>query len=158
SCAAYGCNTFLTSSFDAAKRPFSELERGFLFAIPYAVTAVMMVLNSWHSDETQERRGHTALAYGVSGTCLILSVVSSSYSFWLSFAFLCFAIPGPFASLAPFWANAGETIPPAQLGVAIGVVNAVGNLGGYYGNVISGWLKQTTGGSIVASFSVLGSG
>ncbi len=157
-CAAYGCNTFLTSSFDNPNHAFTGVERGFLFAVPYLVTAVLMVLNSWHSDRTQERRGHAALAYGVSGACLIASVVVSRHSFWLSFAFLCFAIPGPFASLAPFWANAGEIIPRAHLGVVIGLVNAVGNLGGHYGNVIAGWLKHHTGGNITASFIALGSG
>ncbi|MBI3875860.1 MAG: MFS transporter [Verrucomicrobia bacterium] len=157
-CAAYGCNTFLTSSFDRPDQAFTEVQKGLLFAVPYLVTAVVMVLNSWHSDKTQERRGHIALVYAVSGTCLITSVLVSSYSFWLSFAFLCLAIPGPFASLAPFWANAGETIPHAYLGAVIGLVNAVGNLGGHYGNVIAGWLKQTTGGSIRASFIALGSG
>jgi MFS family permease len=154
-CAAYGCNTFLTSSFG---NRFSEVERGFLFAVPYLVTAVAMVVTSRHSDKTQERRAHAAVVYGTSGICLIASVLVSNYSFWLSFAFLCFAIPGPFASLAPFWANASETISPAHLGVVIGLVNAVGNLGGHYGNVIAGWLKQTTGGSITASFVTLGSG
>ncbi len=157
-CAAYGCNTFLTSSFDRPDRTFTEVQKGLLFAVPYLVTAVVMVLNSWHSDKTQERRGHVALVYAMSGTCLIASVLVSSYSFWLSFALLCLAIPGPFASLAPFWANAGETIPHAYLGAVIGLVNAVGNLGGHYGNVIAGWLKQTTGGSIRASFIALGSG
>ncbi|MBI3414997.1 MAG: MFS transporter [Verrucomicrobia bacterium] len=157
-CAAYGCNTFLTSSFDRAGRPFTGLEKGLLFAVPYIVTALMMVLNSRHSDKTQERRGHVALSYGISGSCLIASVLVSSFSFWLSFAFLCFAIPGPFASLAPFWANVGETMPRAYLGVIMGSINAVGNLGGHYGNVIAGWLKQTTGGSITASFIALGSG
>jgi MFS family permease len=157
-CAAYGCNTFLTSSFDRPGNSFTEVERGFLFAVPYVVTAFLMVLNSWHSDRTQERRGHAALAYGVGGLCLILSVLLGKHSFWLSFAFLCVAIPGPFASLAPFWANAGETIPRAHLGVVIGIVNAIGNLGGHYGNVIAGWLKQRTGGNIDASFIALGSG
>lgn len=157
-CAAYGCNTFLTSSFERAGRPFNELEKGLLFAVPYIVTAVLMVLNSRHSDKTQERRGHVALSYGVSGSCLIASVLVSSYSFWLSFAFLCFAIPGPFASLAPFWANVSETMPRAYLGVIMGSINAVGNLGGHYGNVIAGWLKQTYNGSITASFIALGSG
>ena len=157
-CAAYGCNTFLTSSFDSSKIKFTGVERGFLFAVPYLVTAVVMVLNSWHSDKTQERRGHCALVYTVSGICLIGSVLVSGYSFWLSFAFLCLAIPGPFASLAPFWANVSETIPRAYLGAVMGLVNAIGNLGGHYGNVIAGWLKQTTGGSITASFIALGSG
>lgn len=157
-CAAYGCNTFLTSSFDSPGKSFTKVEKGFLFAIPYLVAAVLMVLNSRHSDKTQERRGHAALAYGVSGVCLIASVLVSRYSFWLAFAFLCFAIPGPFAGLAPFWANVGETIPRAYLGVVIGLVNAIGNLGGHYGNVIAGWLKQRTGGNITASFLALGLG
>lgn len=157
-CAAYGCNTFLTSSFDRAGRPFTGLEKGFLFAVPYVVTAVMMVLNSRHSDKTQERRAHAAFAYGLGGVCLIASVLVSGYSFWLSFAFLCFAIPGPFASLAPFWANVSETMPRAYLGAIMGSINAIGNLGGHYGNVIAGWLKQTSGGSITASFIALGSG
>ena len=36
--------------------------------------------------------------------------------------------------------------------------SAIGNLGGHYGNVIAGWLKQTTGGGIRASFIALGTG
>ena len=157
-CAAYGCNTFLTSSFDNPNHEFTGLQRGFLFTVPYLVTAILMVINSRHSDKTRERRGHAAIAYGVSGICLIASVEVSKYSFWLSFVFLCFAIPGPFAALAPFWTNASETMPRSHMAVVIGLVNAVGNLGGHYGNVIAGWLKQHTGGGITASFVALGSG
>src|SRR6516164_4226233 len=51
-CAAYGCMTFFTTVLKG--RGFSALEYGFLFAVPYAVTAVVMVLNSWHSDRTRE--------------------------------------------------------------------------------------------------------
>ena len=69
-----------------------------------------MVLNSWHSDKTQERRGHVAAVYVLSGTSLILSVLLSQY-FWVSYAFMCLAIPGPFAAMAPFWAIPSETMP-----------------------------------------------
>jgi MFS family permease len=155
-CAAYGCNTFLTGSFDRKDIVFTGVERGFLFAGPYVVTAILMIVNSKHSDKTQERRGHAAAAYGLSGVCLIASVLVSDHSFWLSYAFLCLAIPGPFAALAPFWANAGETISRAQMGVVFGLVNAIGNLGGNYGNVIAGWLKKQTG-SIKMPFIALGS-
>ena len=47
-CAAYGCMTFFTSSLKG--RGFTGLQYGILFGIPYALTAVVMVLNSWHSD------------------------------------------------------------------------------------------------------------
>ena len=43
------------------------MQYGILFAIPYAVTAVIMILNSWHSDKTHERRGHVAAIYVLSG-------------------------------------------------------------------------------------------
>ena len=99
--AAYGCMTFFTDGLKS--KHFSPVQYGFLFAAPYAVTAVIMVLNSWHSDKTRERRGHVALVYTLSGASLILSVLTREH-FWLSYAFMCLAIPGPFAALAPFWA------------------------------------------------------
>jgi len=154
-CAAYGCNTFLSEALKSPGRNFTPLETGVLYAIPYGVAAVCMVLNSRHSDQTQERRGHVALAYGLSGVCLIASVLTSRYSFWLSYAFLCFAIQGPFAGLAPFWAIPAETMPRAVVGTVMGLVNAIGNVGGWAGNYAFGWLKQTTGGTAIP-FSVLG--
>jgi MFS family permease len=56
--AAYGCMTFFTDSLKG--RNFTGMEKGVLLALPYALTAVLMVLNSWHSDKTGERRGHVA--------------------------------------------------------------------------------------------------
>jgi ACS family tartrate transporter-like MFS transporter len=152
--AAYGCMTFFTSSLKG--REFTGLQYGILFGIPYALTAVVMVLNSWHSDRTRERRGHVALVYGLSGVSLILSVVLQGH-FWLSYTFLCLAIPGPFAALGPFWAIPSETLPRAAVGVVIGSVNAIGNLGGFAGPYIAGWLKQEYQ-SLPVAFNVLGAG
>jgi len=153
-CAAYGCMTFFTDGLKG--RGFSAVQYGFLFAVPYAVTAVIMILNSWHSDKTHERRGHVAAVYFMSGTSLILSVLFRQH-FWISYALMCLAIPGPFAAMAPFWAIPSETLPRAAMGIVMGLVNAFGNLGGYAGNYLVGWLKneyQTT----AIPFSVLGVG
>jgi len=136
---AYGCMTFFTDGLKA--RNFSPVEYGWLFAVSYAVTAVIMVLNSWHSDKTRERRGHVALVYTLSGTSLVLSVLTRDH-FWLSYVFLCLAIPGPFAALAPFWAIPTETMPRAVFGPVIGLVNALGNTGGFLGPWFVGWLKE----------------
>jgi nitrate/nitrite transporter NarK len=114
-----------------------------------------MVINSWHSDKTRERRGHVAAVYTMSGVSLIASVLLKEHSFWLSYFFLCLAIPGPFAGLAPFWAIPAETMPRPVLGAVMGLVNACGNIGGYFGNKIVGVLKTQTHG-ITVPFSVLG--
>jgi MFS family permease len=156
-CAAYGCNTFLSEALKGHGQNFTPLQTGILYAIPYLVAAVLMILNSRHSDKVQERRGHAALAYAVSGACLIASVLTSRYSFWLSYGFLCFAIQGPFAGQSPFWAVPAETLPRAVVGTVMGLVNAIGNVGGWAGNYIVGWLKQVTG-DITVPFCVLGVG
>jgi MFS family permease len=151
---AYGCMTFFTDGLKA--KNFTPVQYGFLFAIPYAVTAVIMILNSWHSDKTRERRGHVAFIYTVSGMSLIASVLTRDH-FWLSYALMCLAIPGPFAALAPFWAIPTETMPRNVFGPVIGLVNALGNTGGFFGPYIVGWLAVRYH-STAISFDALGLG
>ena len=153
-CAAYGCMTFFTDGLKG--KGFSPVQYGLLFAVPYAVTAVVMILNSWHSDKTGERRGHVAFVYAMSGTCLIASVLLKGH-FWLSYALLCLAIPGPFAAIAPFWAIPSETLPRNVVGLVIGLVNAFGNVGGYVGPKFSGMLVKNYN-STSLSFNLLGVG
>jgi MFS family permease len=153
-CAAYGCMTFFTSNLKG--RDFTGLEYGTLFGIPYALTAVVMVLNSRHSDKSGERRGHVALVYLMSGVSLILSVGLREH-LWVSYALMCLAIPGPFAAMGPFWSIPSETLPRSAVGLVIGMVNAFGNLGGFAGPYIAGWLKQEYH-SLTVAFDVLGAG
>jgi MFS family permease len=153
-CAAYGCMTFFTDGLKG--QGFDALQYGILFSIPYAVTAVVMVLNSRHSDKHQERRGHVAAMYLMSGTSLILSVVLSNH-FWISYGFMCLAIPGPFAAMAPFWTIASETLPRSVMGIVMGLVNAFGNLGGFAGPYFTGWLLTKYHSTAIA-FSALGVG
>jgi len=153
-CAAYGCMTFFTSGLKG--QGFSRFQYGILFAIPYAVTAVIMIINSRHSDKTGERRGHVAIVYFLSGVSLVLSVLLRQH-FWLSYALMCLAIPGPFAALAPFWAIASETLPRSAVGVVIGLVNAFGNVGGFAGQYFVGWLARDNN-STAIPFIALGIG
>lgn len=153
-CQAYGCMTFFTSMLK--DRGFSAVQYGFLFAIPYAFAAVPMLLNSAHSDRTQERRGHVAAVYLLSGMSLILAVWVHG-NFWLSYILLCLAIPGPFAAMGPFWAIPGEILPGARMGIVVGLVNAFGNVGGFVGPSIVGYLKQHYQ-NLAVPFTVLGLG
>jgi sugar phosphate permease len=153
-CAAYGCMTFLPRTLEGRK--YSPLQHGILFAVPYAITAVVMVITSWHSDKTRERRGHVAAVYALSGTSLILSVLCREH-FWVSYGFLCLAIPGPFSAMGPFWTIASEIMPRNVLPLVVGMVNAFGNVGGYVGQKFVGWLSDLNH-STAAPFNVLGLG
>ena len=153
-CEAYGCMTFFTAELKG--RGFSAFQHGLFFALPYVITAVVMVLNSWHSDRMHERRGHVAAVYALSGVSLILSVLLRGH-FWVSYGFLCLAIPGPFAAMGPFWAIPSEMMPRKAVGPIIGLVNAFGNLGGFVGPSFVGWMAKKYD-STAISFNVLGAG
>jgi nitrate/nitrite transporter NarK len=97
-----------------------------------------------------------ALAYSLSGISLILSVGLREH-FWVSYVLMCLAIPGPFAAMGPFWSIPSESLPRSAVGLVIGVVNACGNLGGFAGPYIAGWLKQEYQ-SLTVAFDALGAG
>ena len=153
-CLAYGCMNFFTSTLKG--EGFSAWQYGMLFAFPYTITAVLMILVSRHSDKVNERRMHVALTYVISGLTLILSVSLRNH-FWWSYVFLCLSVPGPSVALAPFWAIASETLPSSTRGAVMGLVNACGNLGGYFGPLFVGWLKLRTG-RLELPFDTLGLG
>src|SRR6266481_5035795 len=153
-CAAYGCMTFLTSGLK--DQGFSRSQYGILFAIPYIITAVIMIINSWHSDKPRNRRVIVPAVNFSMGASLILSVLLRG-NFWLSYGLMCLAIPGPFAALAPFWAISSETLPRSAVGLVIGLVNAFGNVGGFAGHYFVGWLARDFH-STAIPFVVLGVG
>jgi len=128
-----------------------------LFMVPYILTAIGMVLNARHSDLQGERRGHVALGLAVGGVFILASVLESGRSPVLSFALLCIGGTGGYAALGPFWAIPTETLPPRAAGSAMGLINAIGNLGGYFGPLVVGYLNTRTG-NFVYAFSVLSGG
>ncbi len=123
----------------------SDLVVGLLFAVPYLLAAAAMVINSRHSDRTHERRLHTAVPLLLGGLFLLAAVRMSGSSPSLTFLFLCLTGPCSYMILGPFWSIPSETFSPATLGTAMGVINAVGSLGGYVGPLAIGYIAQRTG-------------
>ena len=121
----------------------TTVETGFVTAIPYLVSVVGMVLWTRHSDRTDERRWHVALPAIAGGLALAAAGYAGSPT--LAMVALSFAALGVFSALATFW-----TLPTALLtGTAaaggIALINAVGNLGGFVGPYVVGWIRETTG-------------
>lgn len=57
--------------------------------------------------------------------------------------------------LGPFWAIVGQLLPPETAGGGMGLVNAIGNLGGFVGPLVVGALDTATG-SFLTGFLFLG--
>ncbi len=152
----YGYLFWLPSALESEKH-LSSFVVGVLFAIPFVVTGIGMVLISRHSDKRHERKGHVAGALAWGGLFLLASVLLSPHSFVLSFLAIVVVGAGSYGALGPFWAIPSETLPSSVSGSAMGLINALGNLGGYFGPVVVGYLDKRTG-NFVYGFGALGVG
>jgi len=123
----------------------SNLQTGFINAIPYGIATVLMVLWGRHSDSTNERRWHTAIplllaaggftALGVTGTAVLPTVLMVT----------C-CLVGAYAFKGPFWALSASWLSASTIAAGLAGINAISNLigGGLMVNVV-GVVKEWTG-------------
>lgn len=121
----------------------SVLNVGLLTSIPFAAGVIGMILISRSSDARQERRWHCAVPAAISCISLILSTIYGKDTI-LAVMFLSLAMAGSLSALPAFW-----ILPTAFLGgtaaaAGIAVVNSIGNLSGFLGNYLVGWLTDLT--------------
>ena len=95
-----------------------------------------------------------ALAMAWGGVLMLASVLLTRPFPVLSFLAISLVGAGSFGALGPFWAIPTETLPRSATGSAMGLVNALGNLGGYFGPLAIGYVSQHTG-NFVYAFGLL---
>jgi nitrate/nitrite transporter NarK len=90
------------------------------------------------------------------GVALVGGILTMSRYPILSFALVCLVAIGAFAPLGPFWAVTTEWFSRKMAGSVAGFINGVGNLGGFFGPFLVGYLNKRFG-SFVPGFSMLAS-
>lgn len=117
---------------------------GLLVMIAYAFAIVGMVCIGASSDRYGERRWHVL---GSLGLCmagmLILSFASGL--FWV-IAGASFAAMGIWGAIAPFWGMTTARLTGQAAAAGIALINSLGNLGGFAGPSVMGFVKEHTGG------------
>lgn len=123
----------------------STQNMGWLLGAMYVCAMITMYLVGNHSDKKNERRFHVAACLTTSAIAMVISTFVAETNIVLSFVFLTVALCGAFGAYSPFWAIPPSFITGAAAGGAIALINSVGNLGGFFGPYIVGWIKDTTG-------------
>ena len=112
-------------------------------ALPYLVGFLAQQLNGWHSDRTLERRWHAAVSIFICGVSLLLAVIYGS-ALAISVALFCLVGAGYYSFHPCFWAVPTAFLSESAAAASIGLINSVGNLGGFFGPMIMGYLVNRT--------------
>jgi ACS family tartrate transporter-like MFS transporter len=132
----------------------SEVQIGFLNAIPYLVATVTMILAGRHSDRTGERRWHVAAGAFAAAVGFAASAMAGNLA--LALAALVLAFAGIKAMLGPFWAFSTAVLSGTAAAGGIAWINSIGNLGGFIGPAIVGQVRTATGSYSHALFALSG--
>jgi len=121
----------------------SDMNVTLLAAMPYVAGFVTQQLNGWHSDRAGERRWHAALPVILCGVALSLAVIYSSRP---AISIALFVVVGAcFYGFQPcFWAVPTLFLSESAAAASIGLINSVGNLGGFAGPFAIGYLANRT--------------
>ena len=120
----------------------SNLVTGFATAIPYTIGVIGLVMWGYSSDRLSERRWHLIVAMTVAAVGLVGAAWLRN-SYWAIVA-MSVATVGIYGSRPSFWPMPSLFLTGAAAAAGIALINSIGNLGGYVGPFIVGWIKNTT--------------
>jgi ACS family tartrate transporter-like MFS transporter len=103
-----------------------------------------MVIWGWNSDRCKERKWHLVSANLLGGIGFVIAGLRPEF---LSFSLggMILASMGVHATFGPFWALKTTLLAPGLAAVGIALINSTGNLGGFTGPFLTGYLKDLTG-------------
>jgi MFS transporter, ACS family, tartrate transporter len=140
--------------------PFVKRVSGFsnqtvtsLLMIPALIGVLGMLINGWHSDKKNERHCHTAVPLLAAGSMFFFSSFSR-HDVTLTIAFLVLGSGFLFAYFPTFWAIPTTMLSEAAAAASFGLINSIGQLGGFTGNYAIGFLNDRTH-SLAASFAFI---
>jgi sugar phosphate permease len=122
---------------------YSNLVVTLVAVLPYFAALAAILFAGWSSDRTRERRWHTAIAMLIASLGLLLSAVLHG-SVALEVSMFCLAAAGMYGYLPGFWALPSSFLTGTAAAASIGLINSIGNLGGFLGPYIVGYLNNKT--------------
>jgi ACS family tartrate transporter-like MFS transporter len=115
-----------------------------LVILPPCLALVGQLFVGWNSDRTKERRLHAFLPICLAAVALALTPLTHGN---LMLTIVCFMlVMAGIKSYQPaFWSFPSLFLTEAAAAGSIGLINSVGNLGGFFGPTILGHVEKATG-------------
>jgi MFS transporter, ACS family, tartrate transporter len=139
--ATYGI-TFFLPTIKSLK--FPDWETGLPTAIPYVIGTIGLLLWSRSSDERNERRWHFVV--GAAAAAVGLAAAGPLLGGLPSLLAISFAAIGPYGTGPAFWPLPSEFLTGPAVAGGIALISSIGDLGGFVGPYVLGYLKGSTGG------------
>ena len=138
----YGLNIWLPTLLKEASG-WSDLKVTLVATIPHFAGLVAMLSFGASSDRTGERRWHAASAMLLGAVGYVLAIMAGGNPLLVVAAF-CVVAAGADGYFPGFWPLPTAFLTESAAAAAIGLINSFGNLGGFVGPYILGYVRTAT--------------
>jgi ACS family tartrate transporter-like MFS transporter len=121
----------------------TNVQAGFVTAIPYVIGAIGMVHWGWHSDRNCERKWHLVMSFIAMAVGLGFASVTADP--FVKMAAICIASWGLWSIPPVFFTLPTAFLSGAGAAAGIAAISSIGTLGGYFGPRIFGQLRDWSG-------------
>ena len=125
--------------------------------IPWLAAIPVMLVAAAHSDKTGERRWHSAIPLFIVGLALGMSIAAGNHLV-MAIAAFSIATMALYSFPSPFWTLPTILLSGPAAAASIALINATGNLGGFVGPFLIGYLADKTGGYTAGILYLVASG
>ncbi|WP_456815044.1 MFS transporter [Bradyrhizobium sp. USDA 4529] len=137
----------------------TDMQTGITTSIPYIFGTLGIIAFGYVSDKYNERRWTLFVALAV--TAVGLLAAGLLHGSLIAVAFMAVAAIGIYGAKPPFWPLPSTFLTGRAAAGGIALINAIGNLGGFVGPYVIGWIKESThsfeaGIYFLAALSILG--
>jgi nitrate/nitrite transporter NarK len=138
----YGLNIWLPTLLKEAS-DWSDLKVTLVTMIPHFAGLVAILSIGASSDRTGERRWHAAGAMLLGSVGYVLAIMAGGNPLLVVAAF-CVVAAGAEGYFPGFWPLPTAFLTESAAAASIGLINSFGNLGGFFGPYILGYVRETT--------------
>ncbi|MBP0597542.1 MFS transporter [Herbaspirillum sp. LeCh32-8] len=144
-CGSLGVGYWMPQIIKGFASSLTHTQIGLVAMLPYLFATIVMVFWSRSSDRRGERRLHSALPLLVAA--LAMGTIPFASGPYLATLMISLSLAGLYAFKSPFWALPTLFLSRETAAVSIAVINSLGNLGGFVGPSLIGYVKGSGGGA-----------
>jgi len=139
----------------ASATGWSASEVGFAAVIPMTIALVVMILLGNSASAKKEYRLHVSLPLAFASVGFFIGAASNSPV--IAFISVIIVAVGTYAPMGTWWSIPTTFLTGAAAAGATGLINSVGNIGGFLGPYAIGVIKDVTGNHVFAYYYLAGS-
>ena len=134
---------------------WSSVFIGWVFAGVMMISLIASIFTGYSSSKRNEKRWHGAIHMFIAAVGVGLGAYI--HNPWIFVFFFILGAIGTYAPMSVWWSYPTTFLSGSAAAGAVGLINSMGNLGGFVGPYVTGWIKQKTGSFAGANLYLAGS-